>query len=79
MMVKQGNKLKSQGQKMRDSTVIKRPNLSELKLKYEHTKDKQFFMRVDNEYPIEIILGNNTCCRIRTEVVSIGKPGEPIV
>ena len=44
---------------MRYFTVIKRPSLSELKLKYEHTKDKQFYMRVDNEYPIEIILGDN--------------------
>ena len=64
---------------MRDFTVIKRPNLSELKLKYDHTKDKQFYMRVDNEYPIEIILGDNTYCRIKTEEVFIGKPGEPIV
>ena len=39
------------GSKMRDFTVIKRPNVSELKLKYDHTKDKQFYMRVDNEYP----------------------------
>ena len=36
-------------------------------------------MRVDNEYPIEIILGDNTYCRIKTEEVFIGKPGEPIV
>ena len=64
---------------MRDFTVIKRPNLSELKLKYDHTKDKQFYMRVDNEYLIEIILGDNTYCRMETEEVFIGKPGEPIV
>ena len=54
---------------MRDFTVIKRPNLNKLKLKYEHTKDKQFQMSVDNEYPIEIILGDNVYCRIRTEEV----------
>ena len=36
-------------------------------------------MRIDNEYPIEIILGDNTYCRIKTEDVFIGKPGEPIV
>ena len=53
--------------------------MSELKLKYDHTKDKQLYMRVDNEYPIEIILGDNTYCRIKTEEVFIGKPGEPIV
>ena len=64
---------------MRDFTVIKRPNLSELKLKYEHTKDKQFYMRVDNEYPIEIIPGDNTYCRMRIEEGLIGKPGEPTV
>ena len=29
--------------------------------------------------PIEIILGDNTYCRIKTEEVFIGKPGEPIV
>ena len=36
-------------------------------------------MRVDNEYPIEIILGDNTYCRMKTEEVFIGKPCEPIV
>ena len=36
-------------------------------------------MRVDNEYSIQIILGDNAYCRIRTEEVFIGKPGEPIV
>ena len=34
-------------------------------------------MRVDNEYPIQIILGDNTYCRMKTEEVFIGKPGEP--
>ena len=36
-------------------------------------------IRVDNEYPIEIISGDNAYCRIRTEEVFIGKPGKPIV
>ena len=64
---------------MRDFIVIKRPSLSELKFKYEHTKDKQCNMTVDNEYAIEKILGDNTYCRMRTEEVFISKPGEPIV
>ena len=72
-------KIEFSGSKMRDFTVIKRPNLREVKLKYDHTKDKQFYMRVDNEYPIEIILGDNTYCRMKTEEVFIGKTGEPIV
>ena len=48
-------KIEVSGSKMRDFTVIKRPNLSELKLKYEHTKDKQFYIKVDNEYPPGIL------------------------
>ena len=64
--------------KMGDFTVIKRPDLSELKLKHDHTKDKQFYMRVDSEYPIEIILGDNTYYRMKTEELFIGKPGKPI-
>ena len=62
---------------MRGFTVIKRPNLSELKLKYEHTKDRQFYMRVYNEYPIEIILGDNIYCRIRTKEVFVGNQVNP--
>ena len=62
---------------MRDFTVIKKHNLSELMLKYEHTKNERFCIKVDNEYPIEIILGDNIYCRIRTEGVFIGKPLNP--
>ena len=46
---------------------------------YEHTKDKRFYKQIGDEYPIHMILGDSAYCRIRTEEVYKGKPGEPIV
>ena len=46
---------------------------------YEHTKDKRFYKQIGDEYPIHVILGDSAYCRIRTEEVYKGKPGEPIV
>ena len=67
------------GAKMADFTTIRRPNLSTLKWKYEHTKDKRFYKNTGDDYTIHLILGDSTYCRIRTEDVFKGKPGEPIV
>ena len=67
------------GAKMADFTTIRRPDLSTLKWKYEHTKDKRFYKNTGDDYTIHLILGDSTYCRIRTEDVFKGKPGEPIV
>ena len=67
------------GAKLPDFTTFRRPDMNELKLKFEHTKDKRFYMRVDEEYPIHLILGDATYCKIRTEEVFKGAPDEPIV
>ena len=67
------------GSKMSDFTTIRRPNMNDIKLKYEHARDKKFYVKQGDEYPIDIILGDSTFCKIKTEDVYKGKPGEPIV
>ena len=53
--------------------------MHELKLKYEHIRDKQFYLRVDDEYTIHLILGDNTFSRIKTKEVIKGAKGDPTV
>ena len=60
-------------------SVVKRPAVKELKEKYEHARSKTFYMTANNEYPIHLILGDSTYCKIRTEQVFKGKPEDPIV
>lgn len=72
-------KIEVTGSKMPDFTVVKRPTLEELKEKYSHARDKKFYRTANEEYPIQLILGDSTYCKIRTEQVFKGKPEEPIV
>ena len=67
------------GTRLSDFTTVRRPDIRELKKLYAHTKDKAFYMQIGNECPIHIIIGDSTYCRIKTEEVYKGKPGEPIV
>ena len=67
------------GINMSDFTTVDRPNMRELKEKYNHTKDKQFYTQAGDRYGIHLILGDNTFCRIKTEEVFTGQQGEPIV
>lgn len=67
------------GTKMPDFTTIRRPDLTTLKQRYEHTRDKRFYKKPGDEYQIHMILGDSTYCRIKTEELYKGKPGEPIV
>ena len=72
-------KLEVTGSKNPDFSTVKRPKMHELKLKYEHIRDKQFYLRVGDEYTIHLILGDNTFSRIKTEEVIKGSKGDPIV
>ena len=54
---KESEEVKVTGTKLPDVTTFRRPNMNELKLKFEHTNDKRFYMR-DEEYPIHRILGD---------------------
>ncbi len=72
-------KIEITGCTMPDFTVVKRPAVKELKEKYEHVRNKTFYRTANNEYPIHLILGDSTYCKIRTEQVFKGKPEEPIV
>ena len=76
---KASEKIQLTGTKLRDFTTVRRPDINQLKEQYEHTKDKRFYKQIGNEYPIHVILGDSTYCRIRTEEVYKGQPGEPIV
>ena len=67
------------GNKMEDFTTVRRPTVRELKRKYEHARDKQFYMTASEEYPIHVILGDSTYCKIRTEQTFNGRPEDPIV
>ena len=58
---------------------MRRPNMNDLKLKYEHARDKKFYVKPGDEYKIDVILGENTYCKIKTEEIYKGKPGEPVV
>ena len=53
------------GSKMEDFTTVKRSTVRELKTKYEHARDKQFYMTANEEYPIHVILGDSAYCKIR--------------
>ena len=53
--------------------------MHELKLNYEHIRDKQFHLRVGDEYTVHLILGDNTFSRIKTEEVIKGAKRDPLV
>ncbi len=67
------------GSTMQDFTTVKRPDMNKLKLKYEHTNNKRFYMTTNGEYPIHLILGDSTFSKIKTEEIYKGKDGDPIV
>ena len=69
-------KLEVTGSKNPDFSTVK---MNELKLKYEHIRDKQFYLRAGDEYTIHLILEDNTFSRIKTEELIKGAKGDPIV
>ena len=76
---KASEKIQLTGTKLRDLTTVRRPDINLLKEQKEHTKDQRFYKQIEDEYPIHVISGDSTYCRIRTEEVYKGQPGEPIV
>lgn len=48
------------GAKMADFTTMPRPDLSALKWKYDHTKDKRSYKNPGDNYTIHMILGDST-------------------
>ena len=67
------------GANMRDFTTVKRPDLKDLKDKYEHMRDKLFYYTPNGEYPIHLILGDATYCKIKTAEIFKGSPDDPVV
>ena len=67
------------GTKMPNFTVVKRPDMNKLKHKFEHTKDKRFYKTKDHEYPVHLIVGDNTFSQMKTEEMHKGKLEEPVV
>ena len=72
-------KIEVTGSEMPEFATVKRPNTSELKFKYGHARDKRFYVKPGDEYRIDIILRDSTYCKIKTEEIHKGKPGEPVV
>ena len=64
---------------MPEFATVRRPDINELKFKYEHAREKKFYVKPGDEYKIDIILGDSTYCKIKTEKIVKGNPGEPIV
>ena len=75
----QGETVEVTGSRMQNFTTIKRPNISQLKEKFQHAKDKQFYIMKDYKYPIDLIIGDNLYCKIKTEEVFKGRSDEPVV
>ena len=67
------------GSKMEDFTTVRRPTVKELKTRYEYARDKQFYLTANEEYPIHVIFGDSTYCKLRTEQTLKGRPEDPIV
>ena len=64
---------------MKDFTAMRKPTVKELKTRYEHARDKKFYVTASEEYPIHVILGDRTYCKIRTDQTFNGRPEDPIV
>ena len=67
------------GANLKDFTTITRPDLKELKAKYQHTRDKSYYMTSSRKYTIHLILGDKFYSKIKTEDIFKGKPEDPIV
>ncbi len=48
------------GSELPDFITVKRPDICELKLKYEHTKDKTFYFTENGKCQIHLIIGDKT-------------------
>ena len=72
-------KIELTGSKLNDFTTVRRPYMNKLKHEFEHTKEKRFYMNTEGKYPIHMILGDKTYCKIRTEEIFKGNPGDPVV
>ena len=82
VFAKDGNakeKIEVTGTRMPNFTTIKRPDMNKLKKKFDHTRDKRFYMQTDHQYPVHLIIGDNTFSRIKTEEIYKGEAGEPVV
>ena len=55
------------GSEMHNFTTIKRPDISVLRTRLDHAKDKQFYVTRDNRYPIDLIIGDSLYCKIKTD------------
>ena len=67
------------GANLKDFTTITRPDLRELKTKYEHTRDKAYYKTYLRKYTIQLILGDKFYSKIKTKDIFKGKPEDPIV
>ena len=54
------------GANLKDFTTITRPDLRELKTKYEQTRDKAYYMVSSSKYTIQLILGDKFYSKIKT-------------
>ena len=65
-------KIEVTGTRMPNFTTIKRPDMNKLKQKFNHTRDKRFYMQTDHKYPVHLTIGDDTFSRIKTEKIYKG-------
>lgn len=70
---------KISGSKMADFATVRRTSVRELKTKYEHARDKKFYVAANEQNPIHMILGDFTYCKIRTDQTFNGRPEDAII
>ena len=59
--------------------TVKWSYMSRFKFKYGHAQVKILCSKPGDKYRIDVILGDSTYCKIKTEEIHKGKPGDPIV
>lgn len=56
--------IENNGNELANFTTTRRPTIGKLKSKYEHARDKLFYTTRNKEYPVHVILGDQTYCKI---------------
>ena len=58
------DKIELTASKLNDFNTLRRPDMNELKHKFEHTKERKFYMNTEGKYSIHMILADSTYCKI---------------
>lgn len=71
--------IENNGNELANFTTTRRPTIGKLKSKYEHARDKLLYTTRNKEYPVHVILGDQTYCKIWTKLTFKGRLEDPSV